>query len=162
MAGVGALDGGVVFGEQRVELGAVEPGQHLAGLDHVAVLGVELDDRQAVDARGDLRLFARDERPETIQPVDEFARRGGRDGDGGGRRRGCSASAAAACAGQSAAPTGRPSAPRLLRRRRAGLEFAVAPPRRPPAPRDDQERQERVIAGHSSAGSHGPPRTKHS
>ena len=43
--GVGALDGGVVLREQRVELVAVEAGENLTGLDPIAVLGVEFDDR---------------------------------------------------------------------------------------------------------------------
>ncbi len=77
---VGARGRGVVLSELGVELAAIEPRENLSGRDRVAVLGVEFDDRQAVDPRRDQRLLARDERPGDEQPVDEFALRGGRDG----------------------------------------------------------------------------------
>ena len=72
MAASARAIGGVVLRQLRVELGAVEARQHLAGLHDVAVLGVEFDDGQAVDARRDLRLLARDERARDEQAVDEF------------------------------------------------------------------------------------------
>ena len=75
----------------------------------VAVLGVQFDDRQAVDAGSDLSLLARNERAGDEQAVDEFAARGGRDADRRRRRRGRSLGRQARAA-QSGAPTGKPRA----------------------------------------------------
>ena len=128
---VGALGRRVVFGEQRVELGAVEAGEHLAFLHPVAVLGVELDDGEPVDAGGDLRFLARNQRARDEQAIDEFALDRRNDGDrrrldhARRFRRGCGG------AGQAAALPGanlvheRGGAGRMARRR--------SPPRRPPS-----------------------------
>src|SRR5208337_5216769 len=58
---VGARDRRVVLGQQRVELGPVETGENLPRGHAVAVLGDEFDDREPVDARGDVSLLARNE-----------------------------------------------------------------------------------------------------
>ena len=157
---VGPFDRCVVPGEQRVELGPVEAGQHLAGLDPVAVLGVELHDRQPVDAGGDQSLLARHERAGDEQPVDERAPLGRRHRDGGRRRRGGGASAAEAEAidpGQDATPTGRPKRPDLLDRGGARLKRRIAPGG---ADQDGERQQGRQEAGHGRefllAGREGP------
>ena len=77
---IGAFGRRVVLGHERVELGAIETGEHLALLHAIAVLGVDLDDRQPVDAGRDLRFLARDQGSGDEQPIDEFAFDGGRDG----------------------------------------------------------------------------------
>ena len=46
-------------------MGAVEAGEDLAFLHPVAILGVELDDREPVNAGRDLRFLARTRVPET-------------------------------------------------------------------------------------------------
>ena len=78
---VGALGRGVVLGQKRVELGAVEPGEHLPLLDLIAVLGVDLDDREPVDAGRHLRFLARDQGAGDEQAIDEFAPDRGDDRD---------------------------------------------------------------------------------
>ena len=124
--GVGAPGGGVVLGEERVELGAVETGEHLAGGDMVAVLGVQFDDREAVDARGDLGLLARNERAGDEQALDELAPRGGRDADRRRRRRGRSLGRQSASRAVGRADRQAERA-RLHGRRRAGLKRGKAP-----------------------------------
>ena len=78
---VGAPGRRVVFGQQRVELAAIEAGEHLALPHMIAVLGVELDDRQPVDAGRHLRFLARNQGARDEQAVDEFAFCRGNDGD---------------------------------------------------------------------------------
>ena len=78
---VGALGRRVVLGHQRVELGAIEAREHLALLHPIAVLGVQFDDREPVDAGRDLRFLARHQGAGDEQPVDELALRRGNDGD---------------------------------------------------------------------------------
>ena len=75
---LGARGRGVVLRELGVELAAVEPRENLPGRDRVAVLCVDLDDRQTVDPRRHQRLFARDQRSRNEQPIDKRALRGGR------------------------------------------------------------------------------------
>ena len=78
---IGALGRRVVLGEHRVELAAVEPRENLALLHPVAVLGVDLDDREPIDTGRDLRFLARHQGPRDEQPIDEFAFVGGNDRD---------------------------------------------------------------------------------
>ena len=77
---VGARRRRVVLGDLGVDLAAIEPREHLAGGDGIAFLGVDLDDRQPVDLRRDLRLLARDQRAGDEQSVDERPVDGGDDG----------------------------------------------------------------------------------
>ena len=78
---VGALGRRVVLRQERVELGAIEAGEHLPFLHPVAILGVEFDDREPVNAGRDLRFLARHQGARDEQPVDEFAFCRGNDGD---------------------------------------------------------------------------------
>jgi len=85
---VRAFDGRVVLSEQRVELGSIEAREDLAGLDPIAVLGVEFDDGKPVDTCADHRLIARHQSSGNKQTIHEFASFGRRDADCGGRRSG--------------------------------------------------------------------------
>ena len=107
----------------------------------VAVLGVQFDDRQAVDARGDLSLLARNERAGDEQAVDEFAALAGATltAGGGGARRSLGregASGAVARADRQA------EGARLLDRRRTGLKRSKAPAARGESDHDGEGAQE--------------------
>ena len=78
---IGARQGSVVLGDQRIELGAVEPRQNLAFRHVIAIIGKKLDDAQAVDLRPDHRLIARHERARDEEAVDEIMRGRACDGD---------------------------------------------------------------------------------
>ncbi len=127
--GVGALDGCVVLGEQGVELGAVQAGEHLALLHPVAVLRVEFDDGKTVDPRRNLRFLPRNERARDEEPVDEFAALGRRDGDGGRRRSAGRFRGRGAVEDAIRASHGQAHRAGFLHGRRAGLHPAVAPAR---------------------------------
>ena len=70
---VGALCRGVILRHERIELGAIEAGEHLALPNPVAILGVEFDDREPIDQGRDLRFLARHQSARDEQPIDEFA-----------------------------------------------------------------------------------------
>ena len=96
---VGARGRVVVLDEHRIELRAVDPRQHLTGLHRVAVLGVDFDDAQRVDARRDLNLLAGDEGSRHEQAIDELTGLGGGNRDRRRRHDAWRLGLSAACCG---------------------------------------------------------------
>ncbi len=124
--GIGAQGRIVVLDEHRIELSAVDPRQHLTGLHHVAVLRVDFDDAQRVDARRDLNLLAGDEGSRHEQAIDEFTRLGGSNRN---RRRRHDAGRLGLVGGRRGTSHGRLQAEAGERghRRRAGRESLAIP-----------------------------------
>ena len=63
----------VVLGKHRIELRAIQSRENLPLFHPVAVLSVDLDDREPIDTGGHLRFFARNQGSRDEQPIDEFA-----------------------------------------------------------------------------------------